>query len=107
MKGASNVPNGITVSLEKLKKVQLSKDKKSVLIQPGNNWGQVYSVLNKQDVTVTGGRVSVVGTGGLTLGGKSICSKYAPCYKLTDTNFRWHFVLCQLVRLGLRQCHFV
>lgn len=70
MKGASNIPNGITVSFEKLKKITLAKDKKSVVIQPGNNWGEVYKTLNPEDVTVTGGRVSVVGTGGLTLGGE-------------------------------------
>jgi FAD/FMN-containing dehydrogenase len=70
MKGASNIPNGITVSFEKLKKISLAKDKKSVVIQPGNNWGEVYKTLNPKDVTVTGGRVSVVGTGGLTLGGE-------------------------------------
>lgn len=69
-KGASNAPGGITVSLEKLTKVEVSKDKKSVIIEPGNNWGQVYAKLQKYDVTVTGGRVSLVGTGGLTLGGE-------------------------------------
>lgn len=69
MRGASNIPDGITVSLEKLNKVSVSKNKKSVVIEPGNNWGQVYAALNNQDVIVTGGRVSLVGTGGLTLGG--------------------------------------
>lgn len=69
MTGASNIPSGITVSLEKLNKVTVAKNKKSVVIQPGNNWGQVYAALSDEDVIVTGGRVSLVGTGGLTLGG--------------------------------------
>lgn len=68
--GASNIEGGITVSLEKLKAINLSKDKKTVVIQPGNDWSDVYIELEKSELTVTGGRVSRVGTGGLTLGGQ-------------------------------------
>lgn len=68
--GASNIEAGITVSLEKLKDIRLSSDKKTVIIQPGNNWSDVYVKLDTKDLTVTGGRVSRVGTGGLTLGGE-------------------------------------
>ncbi|KAI9148787.1 Bifunctional solanapyrone synthase [Paramyrothecium foliicola] len=67
--GASNIENGITVSLENFTGVELSNDKKTVNIQTGNNWGDVYAILDAQDVTVSGGRVSRVGTGGYTLGG--------------------------------------
>lgn len=76
-KGASNISDGITVSLEELKQIKLAGDKKSVVIQPGNNWGEVYAQLEKQDVTVTGGRTSLVGTGGLTLGGESLSFRTA------------------------------
>ncbi|RYP18458.1 hypothetical protein DL765_003912 [Monosporascus sp. GIB2] len=66
---ASNIEGGITVSLEKLNKVEVSRDRKTVTIQPGNVWSDVYGKLDAADLTVTGGRVSRVGTGGLTLGG--------------------------------------
>ncbi|UNI17425.1 hypothetical protein JDV02_003768 [Purpureocillium takamizusanense] len=67
--GASSVEGGITVSFENFKDVTVSRDRKTVKIQPGNNWVDVYKVLDPQDLTVTGGRVARVGTGGLTLGG--------------------------------------
>jgi hypothetical protein len=67
--GASNIEGGITVSFEKMKDVKVSCDKHKVKIQPGNTWGQVFEKLEKHEITVTGGRVADVGTGGLTLGG--------------------------------------
>ncbi|EEY16475.1 FAD binding domain-containing protein [Verticillium alfalfae VaMs.102] len=67
--GASSIEGGITVSLEKINQVTLSSDKKTVLIGAGNQWSDVYRKLSKSDVAVTGGRVSSVGVGGLSLGG--------------------------------------
>ena len=67
--GGSSAEGGITVSLEKLNKVRLSCNKKKVTIGPGNRWADVYRKLDPRDLTVAGGRVSNVGTGGLTLGG--------------------------------------
>jgi FAD/FMN-containing dehydrogenase len=69
-KGASNIDGGITVSLEKLNDINISRDKKTVTIQPGNNWADVYTTLDASNLSVTGGRVSRVGSGGLTLGGE-------------------------------------
>lgn len=69
--GASNIEGGITISFEKMNKVQVSADKKSAAIQPGNTWGGVYTKLADYEVTAVGGRVYGVGTGGLTLGGMS------------------------------------
>lgn len=69
--GASNIEGGITVSLEKLNSIKLSSDKKTASIQPGNTWSQIYTELSKSDLTVIGGRVSKIGIGGLTTGGKS------------------------------------
>lgn len=57
------------MALEKLNGIKLSDDKTTVTIQPGNRWSSVYAELDKSGLTVTGGRVSTVGTGGLTLGG--------------------------------------
>lgn len=66
---ASSIEGGITVSLENLKNVTVSADKKTAVVQPGNVWVDVYKALTPHDVTVAGGRVATVGTGGLTLGG--------------------------------------
>jgi FAD/FMN-containing dehydrogenase len=71
--GGSSVEGGITISLEKLNYVRLSCNKKKVTIGPGNRWADVYKKLGSRDLTVAGGRVSSVGTGGLTLGGKFEC----------------------------------
>lgn len=70
--GSSNIEGGITVSLEKLNGITVSADKSTVAIQPGNAWASVYTKLDGLGLTVTGGRVSRVGTGGLTLGGECI-----------------------------------
>ncbi|KAJ4341131.1 hypothetical protein N0V95_007295 [Ascochyta clinopodiicola] len=52
-----------------MKSIKLSKDKKTVDVQPGNNWGNVLSKLSTTEVTVTAGRIGDIGVGGLTLGG--------------------------------------
>ncbi|KAK8094937.1 hypothetical protein PG997_001622 [Apiospora hydei] len=67
--GASSIEGGITVSFQNLANVKLSTDKKVASVQPGNTWGSVYSVLQKDDVAVIGGRVENIGVGGLTTGG--------------------------------------
>ncbi|KAH6690599.1 hypothetical protein F5X68DRAFT_203314 [Plectosphaerella plurivora] len=67
--GASNIQGGITLSLENFNQVTVSKDKSQVTIGGGLKWADVYSKLAVQDLTVTGGRVSGVGVGGLSLGG--------------------------------------
>ncbi|KAJ6436759.1 glucose receptor git3 protein [Purpureocillium lavendulum] len=70
--GASSAQGGITVSFENFKNVTVSHDKKTVKIQPGNSWVDVYRALEPYEITVTGGRVARVGTGGLTLGGRIV-----------------------------------
>ncbi|PGH19063.1 hypothetical protein AJ79_00097 [Helicocarpus griseus UAMH5409] len=67
--GASSIEGGITVSFAKMKKVQVSGDRKTVAIEPGNVWGEVFDRLAEHEATVIGGRMYTVGTGGLTLGG--------------------------------------
>jgi len=89
--GASSIEGGITVSLENFKDVTVSRDKKTVKIQPGNSWVDVYKVLDPQDITVTGGRVARVGTGGLTLGGK--WKAFSSC--------SWHIMRLPRESLGL------
>ncbi|KAF1978807.1 FAD-binding domain-containing protein [Bimuria novae-zelandiae CBS 107.79] len=67
-KGASSIDGGITVSLERLNKVQaLSNGVASV--GAGSHWYDVYTTLEKFNLAVVGGRASSVGVSGLTLGG--------------------------------------
>ncbi|KAL5114005.1 hypothetical protein ACEQ8H_008110 [Pleosporales sp. CAS-2024a] len=67
--GASNIDGGITVTFDKMKGISLSKDKKIVSVQAGNNWGDIYSALQDQNLAVVGGRVSTIGVGGFLTGG--------------------------------------
>lgn len=49
--------------------VELSEDRKTAKIGPGNSWYDVYRQLDPKGVSVVGGREAGVGVGGLTLGG--------------------------------------
>ncbi|GAM82286.1 hypothetical protein ANO11243_002650 [Dothideomycetidae sp. 11243] len=66
---ASSITDGITVSLDNLNSINLSGDHSIVSVGAGNKWGAVYQALDPLNLTVTGGRNSDVGVGGLTLGG--------------------------------------
>ena len=69
--GSANIDKpGVTLDLRKLNKTTVSLDRKSVSIEPGSTWGDVYTYLDPQKLAVSGGRVAQVGVGGLTLGGK-------------------------------------
>jgi FAD/FMN-containing dehydrogenase len=68
--GASNADGGVTIDLVKLNAIELSSDKKSVIIGAGNRWADVYRTLEANSLTVVGGRVATVGVGGVILGGK-------------------------------------
>ena len=68
--GASNIQNGITIDLINLKQVKVSDDRTLTRVGVGNRWLDVYSKLDKQGLSVVGGRVADIGVGGLTLGGE-------------------------------------
>lgn len=65
----SNVENGITINLSRLKDIDVSEDRKSVTVGSGCRFGEVYSRLEDFNLGCVGGRVSSVGVGGLVLGG--------------------------------------
>ncbi|EQL32979.1 hypothetical protein, variant 2 [Blastomyces dermatitidis ATCC 26199] len=67
--GASSIPDGLTIDLQRLNTIQVASDRKSVKIGPGNRWLDVYKSLEPHGLTAVGGRVSNIGVGGLTLGG--------------------------------------
>jgi FAD/FMN-containing dehydrogenase len=56
--GASSIEDGITVSLESFKQAVVSSDKKTVDIGPGLRWVDVYTAVEKDGLSVAGGRVS-------------------------------------------------
>jgi FAD/FMN-containing dehydrogenase len=56
--GASSIEDGVTVSLENFKEVKVSSDKKTVDIGPGLRWVDVYTAIEKDGLSVAGGRVS-------------------------------------------------
>ncbi|KAF9694074.1 hypothetical protein EKO04_007965 [Ascochyta lentis] len=68
-RGASNIDGGITVSMENMKQVSASADKKTVDIGPGNRWVNVYTALKPYGIGVAGSRMATVGVPGLLLGG--------------------------------------
>ncbi|RAR05446.1 FAD-binding domain-containing protein [Stemphylium lycopersici] len=67
--GASSIEGGITLDLAGFTTRQLSADRKSVAIGPGNRWIDAYEYLTPYNLTIVGGRAAHVGIGGLTLGG--------------------------------------
>lgn len=67
--GAANIQAGITLDLQRLNQITVASNRKSVDIGPGNRWGNVYSQLDAQGLATSGGRVAIVGAGGLITGG--------------------------------------
>ncbi|KAF8714589.1 FAD linked oxidase-like protein, partial [Rhizoctonia solani] len=67
--GWASIRSGVLISLSKLSNIEISDDRKSVVIGAGNRWGEVYSKTAEHNITVAGGRVSKVGVSGFLLGG--------------------------------------
>lgn len=66
---ANSAPGGITIDLRSLNSIKLSADKFTVSVGSGATWDAVYSQLEREGLSVAGGRVAGVGVGGLALGG--------------------------------------
>ncbi|KAI4111161.1 MAG: hypothetical protein LQ345_006868 [Seirophora villosa] len=67
--GASNIDEGVTIDLGRMKDVTLSADQTTAAVQAGAKWGDVYNTLDAQGYAIPGGRAASVGVGGLTTGG--------------------------------------
>ena len=68
--GFGGVDNtGVLIDMVNINTLQISPDRKTIGIGPGNRWADVYNGLNGSGVFATGGRVPPVGVGGLMLGG--------------------------------------
>ena len=60
---------GIVIDLCRLNKVTLADDRKSIVVQGGALWGDVYEVTSQAQVDIVGSPLWFVGVGGFTLGG--------------------------------------
>ncbi|RFU35316.1 hypothetical protein B7463_g1023, partial [Scytalidium lignicola] len=68
-KGSNGIADGVTVDFSYMNTTSYNPDTGIVSIQPGARWGSVYEFIDPYNVTVVGGRTSVVGVGGFTTGG--------------------------------------
>ncbi|TVY81422.1 FAD-dependent monooxygenase yanF [Lachnellula suecica] len=68
--GANNINStGVLLAGQNLNQIDLAADSKTVDVGPGNNWGQVMNYLQDFNLSVVGGRMSIVGVPGLLTGG--------------------------------------
>ncbi|KAF9773987.1 hypothetical protein IL306_008085 [Fusarium sp. DS 682] len=73
--GHATAGDGVLISLNEMVGATYDSDKKVAYVKPGGEWNDVISQLNKNGVTITGGRLGLVGVGGLlTQGGISFLS---------------------------------
>ncbi|CAG8980501.1 hypothetical protein HYALB_00013102 [Hymenoscyphus albidus] len=68
MPGAANIDRGVLIDLQRLDKVEYNAERNVVVIGTGQRWKNVYTQLDRYNVTVVGGRVLDIGVGGLVLG---------------------------------------
>lgn len=73
--GSANIAGGVTIDLSSCSSVSVSADRKTTSAGGGTRWAGIYSKLDVMGLAIVGGRVSDVGIGGFTLGGKcmSLC----------------------------------
>ncbi|EKG14523.1 FAD linked oxidase [Macrophomina phaseolina MS6] len=68
--GAANIDSsGVLLSSSNLNQLELSEDRRSVAVGPGNKWGEVFKYLEAFGLAAVGGRMSIVGVPGLLMGG--------------------------------------
>ncbi len=60
---------GVQIRMTRFQNVIYHSNNQTVDVGPGLVWENVYAALDPYNVTVTGGRVTGVGVGGLVLGG--------------------------------------
>lgn len=67
--GASNIDNGVLISLNKMRTMQLTNHNSIAQLGPGLRWLDVYSWIKEYGLGVVGGRYAPVGVPGVLLGG--------------------------------------
>ena len=66
---SNNILNGVTIDMSRLNTTTYDATNNVAKIDAGSLWMDVYVALQKEGVSVTGGREGVVGVGGFVLGG--------------------------------------
>jgi FAD/FMN-containing dehydrogenase len=72
--GGSDIHTGVTIDLGLMTGVTYNPDTSLASIEPGPNWGQVYTTLAAEGAMVVGGRDAGVGVGGFLTGGGNSCT---------------------------------
>ncbi|KAI1325886.1 hypothetical protein F5Y16DRAFT_411184 [Xylariaceae sp. FL0255] len=67
--GASNINQGVLISMNSMNTTQLTHNNSIVQLGPGLTWLSAYQYLSDYDLMVAGGRFATVGVAGLLLGG--------------------------------------
>ncbi|TDZ29574.1 Bifunctional solanapyrone synthase [Colletotrichum spinosum] len=67
--GSNGLEGGVTIDFGYMNSTVYDPSTGIASVEPGSNWGDVYSALDRFGVTAVGGRASVVGVGGFTTGG--------------------------------------
>jgi FAD/FMN-containing dehydrogenase len=67
--GSNNIDNGVTIDMQSLKAVEVAMGDQVVRVGAGALWQDAYDGAEKRNLTVLGGRIGVVGTGGFLTGG--------------------------------------
>ncbi|CAJ2499615.1 Uu.00g024680.m01.CDS01 [Anthostomella pinea] len=67
--GSSSIANGVIIDLSNMNTSTYDAEANVAKIQPGARWNKAYAELDKEGVTVAGGRDGGVGVGGFLLGG--------------------------------------
>jgi hypothetical protein len=98
--GASSIEDGITVSLENFKQAVVASDKKTIDIGPGLRWIDVYNAVEKDGLSVAGGRVSlhIYLNSMLPL---LIMKQDGSRRRAWTYNWRRYITLCEQTRLGV------
>jgi FAD/FMN-containing dehydrogenase len=80
--GFNNIEDGVTIDMHDMSKVELEHGHEVVRVGAGSLWQGVYDEVEKQNRSVLGGRIGVVGVAGFTTGGKMDRISYFQ-YRLT------------------------
>lgn len=67
--GHATAGDGVLISLAEMIGAVYDAEKKVAYVKPGGEWNDVISALNKDGVAIVGGRLGLVGVGGLLTGG--------------------------------------
>jgi len=73
--GMAGIEDGVLFSLDRMDEITLTPSRQVVRLGAGNQWGDVYEVLESKSLAVTGGQLAPVGVSGLLTG--SMCFPYA------------------------------